>query len=724
MIFGALPFLYLLPLAGLPILFHLILKQKKRTVVFSTLMFFHRVDPKLNTRRRIREWLLLALRVLLIALILLALSRPTLRSAVGRGGKLSLVAVIDNSGSMSAGSTNGDLTKLECAKEGARKLLSSLEPDAEAAVVLLVEDSAVAIPESLSADRAGLLKCLDRINPTEATGAAHRALSRAFDLLHGSAAEGGVVHVFTDLQQAEWAESPKRLETRADRIRVSFHKIGTAPPAHANVAVTGVELPEQRILAGQPYQVGFSLRNTSDGPAEIRINSLDSRGERSTQNLSLQKQEIATARLPITVNEQGYHWLKAWIEGDGFAADNTAGIGLFCEGTGTVLFLGQPREFGMLPVALCPSGRGQLTGLVTEFTSSIDNAGWAWAQVAGPGAAGPHGPKPILLVTTWSRLAGVNQTEITQYVEGGGNLLVVPSLLPGSDAATAWLGAGLRTREAYQSGVRLAILSHEAPFWRQIEQGVGDIGAEPLAAYAFCPLDVPTGFTPLLGVGTKKVILAHKVLGQGHLFVSGLAFSPRWSTLPLSGLGVVMVQRIAVAGSSTDRAHVLPLVAGERPSGLPGESETQLLSLCGAALEWKGRAGEMPPFPRTGVYLATAGDQKCCISVRASPKEGEYRFVDGANVPALGSISHAVVPFDPQADYAQYHAGQARVRELYIPLLLLATLAALVEGLLGAARVHARGVFRAGPSSESLRGKGVHGTPYRLLRLWPLGRRV
>jgi hypothetical protein len=88
MIFSATTFLYLLPLAGLPILFHLILKQKKRTIVFSTLMFFHRVDPKLNTRRQIREWLLLAMRVLMIALILLALSRPVLRSAVGSGGKL------------------------------------------------------------------------------------------------------------------------------------------------------------------------------------------------------------------------------------------------------------------------------------------------------------------------------------------------------------------------------------------------------------------------------------------------------------------------------------------------------------------------------------------------------------------------------------------------------------------------------------------------------------
>jgi hypothetical protein len=734
MIFAASTFLYLLPLAGLPILFHLVLKQKKRTIVFSTLMFFHRVDPKLNTRRQIREWLLLLMRVLMIALILLALSRPSLRSAIGSGGKLSLVAIVDNSGSMSAGSKDGDLTKLECAKEGARKLLSSLEPDADAALVLLVEDSAVAAPELLSADRAALLKCLDRINPTEASGDASRALAQAFDLLHKSTAGGGVVHVFTDLQQVEWAENAKRLEAREDRVHVYLHKIATSPLLRANVAVTAVQLPEQRLLVGQPYEVGLSLHNNSDSEADVRVNCINSQGERGTQSLSLQKQEIATVRLPVTMNEQGYHWLKAWIEGDGFAADNAAGIGLFCEGTGTVLFVGQPKEFGVLPMAISPSGRGQLTGLITKFSPSIQDVGWASAHADNSGTGGQeqHGLKPILLVTTWGALAaaGSNPTELMKYIEGGGNLLVVPSLLPGSDTsvtqAPAWLGAGIRPREAYKSGVRLAILSRDAPFWRQIEQVVGDVSAEPIAAYAFCPLDLSAGLTPLLGAGAKKVVLAHKTLGKGNVFVSGIAFSPRWSTLPLSGLGVVMAQRMAVCsvpvrasketpdGVTTNT--LLPLVAGERPQILPGDGETQLLSLSGDALEWKGRPTEMPAFPRTGVYLATTGDQKCCISVRASPREGEYRFVEGSNVPILGSISHTVVPFDAQENYAQYHAGQARVTELYIPLLLLATLAVLVEGLLGAAKVRSRRVCHAHlPFGWIKLTKGVHGTSYKLL---------
>jgi hypothetical protein len=690
MIFSAPILLYLLPLAGLPIVFHLILKQKKRTMVFSTLMFFHQVDPKLNTRRRIREWLLLLLRVLMIALVLLALSRPTLRSSVGTGGKLSLVAIIDNSGSMSAAADRGDLTKLECAKEGARRLLSSLEQGTDAALVLTVEDVAVGIPKTLTADRDELLQCLDRIAPTEATGDARRALSQAFEFLRGTAARGGVVHVFSDLQQVEWGENNKRFEAKDALVHTYLHRIGTSPQPRANVAVATVVLPEQRILIGQPYEVGLSLRNNSDATADVRINCVNDRGERSTQNLSLQKQQIATVRLPITMNEQGYHWLKTWVEGDAFAADNTAGIGLFCEGMGTVLFAGEPRQFGILPMALCPSGGGQLTGLVTRFAPAV--------QLGQKGV-------PVLVVTTWGGLtaAGPNPTELLKYIEDGGNLLVVPSLLPGlgtsANQAPVWLGASVRSREAYKSGVRLALLNRDAPFWRQMEQVVGDISAEPIIAYAFGPLDLPSGITPLLSAGAKKVVLAHKALGQGNLFLSGVAFSPRWTTLPLSGLGVVMAQRMAVCsvpvrasqetpdGTTTNGSHIVSLVAGERPQAWPAEHEMELLSLSGDALEWKGRAADMPAFPRTGVYLATTGNEKCCISVRAAPKEGEYRFVEGSHVPILASATHTVVPFTADEDYTQYHAGQARAAELYIPTLLLLTLVVFFEGLLGAAGV-------------------------------------
>ena len=56
-------FLALLPLAAAPVVFHLFFKVRKKPLPFSSLMFFLRIEPNLQAKRKLREILLLALRV-------------------------------------------------------------------------------------------------------------------------------------------------------------------------------------------------------------------------------------------------------------------------------------------------------------------------------------------------------------------------------------------------------------------------------------------------------------------------------------------------------------------------------------------------------------------------------------------------------------------------------------------------------------------------------------
>jgi hypothetical protein len=187
-----------------------------------------------------------------------------------------------------------------------------------------------------------------------------------------------------------------------------------------------------------------------------------------------------------------------------------------------------------------------------------------------------------------------------------------------------------------------------------------------------------------LGIDSEKVVIAHKQLGQGNIYVSGTAFAPQWNTLPLTGLLVVMTQRMAVGGGSSEGQRTLSLVAGERPRGIIAEgSEVEILSLVGDPMDWKGKEQEIPPFPRAGVYLVRAGDDKYCISVRASEKEGLEKFVEGSQIPIIGQMAHKILPYDEAEDFGRHHKGQARVIESYLFLLLLATLALLAEGWLG-----------------------------------------
>jgi len=114
--------------------------------------------------------------------------------------------------------------------------------------------------------------------------------------------------------------------------------------------------------------------------------------------------------------------------------------------------------------------------------------------------------------------------------------------------------------------------------------------------------------------------------------------------------------------------------------------EVEILSLVGDPMDWKGKEAEIPAIPLAGVYSVKAGNDKYCISVRASEKEGLEKFVEGSQVPAMGQIAHKILPYAEEENFEQYHTGQARAMELYLSLLLLATLALLAEGWLGAPR--------------------------------------
>jgi hypothetical protein len=670
MIFSTPIFLYFLPAAGLPVLFHLFLKQKKRQLLFPTLMFFHRTDPKLNSRRKIHQLLLLLMRVLLIAFILLALSRPKFQSSVQMGGKISAVIVVDNSGSMSDIASE-DNTKLEVAVKGAKRLVSMFGDSAMMNIVTLVEESAIETSESLTSDTESILTALEKITPTDATGSTRDALVKAFGLLEGNSSSGGVVHVFSDMQQAEWADEALQSISADDSINVILHRIESKTRQQANVAISSIQLPRQKILARHPLKIGVVCTNNSTAIANIRLNSIDNQDKKSTQKVVLEPGRSQIVEVSIIPDTPGNHWLKTWIEGDGFTADNQAPIGIVCGQTATVLFAGSPSEFGVLPTAFSPDDFGQLTGMISKFSRS--------GQILQA-----QGEKPILIVTTWGQI-NQNSSGLRQYVEAGGNLLVLPSARrTGTNAPSpAWLGAEMKSRFSNIRGIRVESMTKESSFWSRIRKATGTASPENVTVFSCYPLALSEVYSPLLGVDFEKVIFAHRELGRGNIYVSGTAFDPRWNTLPLSGLIVVMAQSIAVEGTAVEEDAMLSLVAGESLKGInAGGQQVEVTSLIGDEADFSGQANEIPVFSKSGVYLVKAGSEEFCVSVRSSPKEGLVQFLEGTQIPSMTKIKHSIVGYNPADDLQEYHTGLSRTFELFLPLVVLATLALLIEGWL------------------------------------------
>ena len=229
--------------------------------MIPSLLFFRMADPRLSARRRLREWLVLLLRVLALAAFMLALARPT-RQGWG-GGDVFATIVMDNSASMAAVDDEGQ-TRFSRGLAAANAVLQD-PAIRQAGIITTVCDPVVGLPSGFSGDLAGVSAALGAVRITHAsgdvTGALRQAAERSRGVLRGSVE----VHVFTDLQAAEWGRVLAPVAF-ARGTTVVLHDVGRSRD-HAGVVAAALLLLPQTELLGLARQ--RTVRHTDPGPFSL-----------------------------------------------------------------------------------------------------------------------------------------------------------------------------------------------------------------------------------------------------------------------------------------------------------------------------------------------------------------------------------------------------------------------------------------------------------------------
>ena len=666
-------FLSLLPLAALPIVFHLFFRLRKQARPFPTLLFFTRIDPKLNARRRLRQWLILLLRTLLIVFLLLTLARP-LWIGVGREGSVAVAIVLDNSGSMSGTDEQGR-SKLKRAADAARSIIQQLRDQDSAGLVLLVDDPLAALPTGLTRDKAALRAALEQAAETEASGSVARAVERAMAMLEGSDAAHLEIHILSDLQQDKWGQAPTALRTPRRGTSIVVHRLASPRADRANVTLAGVKGPAHLVLAGRRVPIEATLANQSSLECSVRLEWQDDAGNRGTIEQVMPPRSDKTLPLEIEVRNPGFRWVTLALEGDDFTADNRAAAGFFCGEKRRVVFGGSNTAFGLLPLAMSPSGGGRLSGLTPSFAdgAELDDA----LRPGEPGFVALHGES----------LAGGNAAArwalLRRFLAGGGSALLVPSLAGlRPDNRPDWLAISMETMQSVPNGLAVTVADRSHSLFDDLRDDKGEVGLRNVRAFKFCPLRGGATNSPILALEDGRSLLLEQKVGNGRLLVSGLAFDTTWSTLPLKPGFVVFAQNLATVqgGAAT---NLITLVAGEPlHAGFPEANTLQVQSLAGSALDWKGKQADLPTLPRSGIYAVRSGGETVYVAVRCADKEGRQKFLAGSLVPGLGNLAYRVVEFTGSEALISELKSLEKSLDLGPVLLALALLCLLAEGWL------------------------------------------
>lgn len=692
---GTSMFLFLLPLVAAPVAFHLLMRRQRKTVMFSTELFFDSMKPRLSFHRKFREPLLLVARTLLLLFLLLALARlafPGMGNMLGLGGKQAVVVVIDNSSSMQGRAEGSDRSKLAVALEGARALLKNMDERGQAAVVLLVADPSAAGLGGMTAEKEGLLGFLESIRATEATGDPGKALLRGMALLRNASSGGGSLHVFTDLQESEWKDPALAADDVGAGESIFLHRIPSDKVELPNICLVRAELSMRRILPNQPYFLEVLLRNDGEQDLQVRVNRTDSEhsvAQTVTVDVGAGSQQLL--KLPVQPKAPGRHWIRVWLEGDGFDGDNRVFVPYICEQKGDIYFLDNTSgTFGLLPLAFSPGGDGRHTSLVPAFLSPADLS----ARI--------REKTPMLVVLTWaaaSALDAPTSALLNQYTQQGGNLLLLPAVNAGEsvDKAPAWLGARQEPLTRTPVSLPLQIAEDKSPFWFDLRDLDGQVRIGSAFARKYYPLTFQqeAGYVPLLETGEAQTVLAIRKHGNGQVVVSGIAFgrSGAWSSLPRKRTFLVMVQPMALGAVANLGNSSHSIAAGQTPRLMPGKgNEMSITTLLGDQVDWFGLREQAPELVRGGAYIVSMDGREACLTVLPSEQEGRSPFIDDSEVGALAGIPYGMQTLASEDDFRDELQQSLAGTGLFLPLLLLALVFLIIEGLLGSppAKLRAR----------------------------------
>lgn len=219
---------------GLPLYLHLLRRQSGSQRFFSSLMFLEPREQSAVRRRKLRYWLLLALRCAVLIVAALAFAEPYIeRPGAGAPPQRLLVLAVDDSFSMRAAG------RLEQAKREALEVLAGRRSRDRAQVIAL--SSSVSALTPATRDPAELRAAIESIVPGDSR-TSFAALAAAMRSLAASEGAPIELHLFSDMQRTGMPPSFPEMALPAS-VSLVLHPV--AHSAAPNWAVESVSAPGQ-----------------------------------------------------------------------------------------------------------------------------------------------------------------------------------------------------------------------------------------------------------------------------------------------------------------------------------------------------------------------------------------------------------------------------------------------------------------------------------------------
>ncbi|NUO03022.1 MAG: BatA domain-containing protein [Saprospiraceae bacterium] len=392
-------FLFALTALAIPIIIHLFYFRRFKRVYFTNVRFLKEVKEEKSARSKLRNLLVLAMRLLALAFLVFAFAQPFIpRNEEVKAGAKAVSIFIDNSFSMNA--LSQDVPLLEKAKQRAREIVNAYAADDQ--FQILTNDFEGRHQRLIGKEEAQLL--IDEVKATPAVKEMSKVITRQKQTLQTAATENRTAYVISDFQKN--VSDFKLYKDTA--LAVNLVPLQAVQERNVSIDTAWFEAPVQ--LVGQTNRLLVKVHNWTNEPVEnIRLAIRYEGQNKPVGTLNIPAKSSVTDTVSITVLRTGWHEAELSITDYPVQFDDQYHLAFYVPENILAMAINEAQPNRYLEAAFSGTGYFKLTNAASR---SLDYSQFSKYQ--------------LIVLNNLNIVSSGLAFELANYVKNGGNLLVFP----------------------------------------------------------------------------------------------------------------------------------------------------------------------------------------------------------------------------------------------------------------------------------------------------------
>ncbi len=662
--------------ALIPLILHLLSRQRTKKVLFSSLRFLKRLENQRIRQVKLLQILLILLRTLFIVFLVLAFSRPTMKqSPLGFDSNAATTAVILMDDSYSMKSYMGAVTRFEYTQDILRQILPLFSPDDHVYMLSPSRPKPYRIPGI-----AEVQTYLADFRPGYTTPDFNAVLQETFQLFASYPNINRELYFVSDLNinDAAFLDS---LNTGLKEQEIRLFLI--APPSQPvfnNLSIDSITVRNQIFEINKPIRLDITVRNhNTDEELNTLVHLFRSDERVAMDQIAVPAGASSTLEMVYIPKTAGKQFLHLEIEEDDLTTDNYYFLNLDVPENLQILYVTQQ---------LNPFVQNAIETLSENTILNISqNRYRSWQGNQFDNYA-------LIVLQDPPEFERALLKRLHRYLENGNSILLIPGAATRPGQVNAYFEPVIKTRimesvisaGSPDSYFSLASIDEMTDLFLPVFNRTGfQFDSPKIRKYIRLH---PDGMSLLkLRNGDSFVSMFGNKEETGNLIVINSGFDETWSDISLKGFFVPFLYRIMYIGGGTGKKTVKPLNVDEPFTfklsnqsinsafklKTPDDREFDVIP----AQSPEGLQFVFTDLTIPGHYIFYRDDRvTTAFSVNVSADEFRRPFVDFSTVEAT------TIPLNVSGDVEEVISTARSGFEIWPFLVILALLSLLAEMLL------------------------------------------